>query len=155
MPPRHGKSRRAARWAPLRYLRRRPERQVMIASYSSEVADDHGRLIREAILNYSPQLGISLRPSSSAANRFDLAGTEGEAVMAGVGGGLTGKGTHLAVVDDPIKDAAEASSPTVRKRLWEHGRRELLAPPASPTASPTAHKRRAVAALPWHFADVG
>ncbi|WP_367132957.1 MULTISPECIES: terminase large subunit domain-containing protein [Streptomyces] len=126
MPPRHGKSRRAARWAPLWYLRRRPEHRVMIASYSSDLADDHGRWIRDAILTYSPQLGIALRPGSSAANRFDLIGTEGGAVMAGVGGGLTGKGAHLAVVDDPIKDAAEASSPTMRKRLWEWWQAVLL-----------------------------
>ncbi|MGV2916245.1 terminase large subunit domain-containing protein [Streptomyces alfalfae] len=126
MPPRHGKSRRAARWAPLWYLRRRPEHRVMIASYSSDLADDHGRWIRDAILNYQPQLGISLRSGSSAANRFDLTGTEGGAVMAGVGGGLTGKGAHLAVVDDPIKDAAEASSPTMRKRLWEWWQAVLL-----------------------------
>ncbi|GAA0346515.1 terminase large subunit domain-containing protein [Streptomyces blastmyceticus] len=119
MPPRHGKSRRAARWAPLWYLRRRPEHRVMIASYSSDLADDHGRWIRDAIITYGPQLGVGLRPGSSAANRFDLVGTEGGAVMAGVGGGLTGKGAHLAVVDGPIKDAAEAGSPTMRKRLWE------------------------------------
>lgn len=126
MPPRHGKSRRAARWAPLWYLRRRPEHRVMIASYSSDLADDHGRWIRDAILTYGPQIGISLRPGSSAANRFDLLGTEGGAVMAGVGGGLTGKGAHLAVVDDPIKDAAEASSPTMRRRLWEWWQAVLL-----------------------------
>ncbi|MEU5683620.1 terminase large subunit domain-containing protein [Streptomyces venezuelae] len=126
MPPRHGKSRRAARWAPLWYLRRRPEHRVMIASYSSDLADDHGRWIRDAILNYQAKLGISLRPGSSAANRFDLTGTEGGAVMAGVGGGLTGKGAHLAVIDDPIKDAAEASSPTMRKRLWEWWQAVLL-----------------------------
>ncbi len=126
MPPRHGKSRRAARWAPLWYLRRRTEHRVMIASYSSDLADDHGRWIRDAILNYQSRLGISLRPGSSAANRFALTGTEGGAVMAGVGGGLTGKGAHLAVVDDPIKGAAEASSPTMRKRLWEWWQTVLL-----------------------------
>lgn len=70
MPPRHGKSRRAARWAPLWYLRRRTEHRVMIASYSSDLADDHGRWIRDAILNYQSRLGISLRPGSSAANRW-------------------------------------------------------------------------------------
>ncbi|GAA3838652.1 phage terminase large subunit [Streptomyces coacervatus] len=126
MPPRHGKSRRAARWAPLWYLRRRPEHRVMIASYSSDLADDHGRWIRDAVLTHGPQIGISLRSGSSAANRFDLAGAEGGAVMAGVGGGLTGKGAHLAVVDDPIKDAAEAASPTMRKRLWEWWQAVLL-----------------------------
>ncbi|MFD4920923.1 hypothetical protein ACFWNE_06350 [Streptomyces goshikiensis] len=90
------------------------------------MANDHGHWIRNAILTYGPQIGIALQPGSSAANRFDLLGTEGGPVMAGVGGGLTGKGAHLAVVDDPVKDAAEASSPTVRKRLWEWWQALLL-----------------------------
>lgn len=125
MPPRHGKSRRAARWAPLWFLARHPERRVMIASYSADLADDHGRWIRDAINAYGPQLGIALHASSKAANRFDLADTEtggrleGGLVTAGVGGGLTGKGAHLAIVDDPIKDAADAESPTMRRRLWD------------------------------------
>ncbi|MFD8626714.1 terminase large subunit domain-containing protein [Streptomyces hygroscopicus] len=125
MPPRHGKSRRAARWAPLWFLARHPERRVMIASYSADLADDHGRWIRDAIHAYGEQLGIALHAGSKAANRFDLADPatgdrlEGGLVTAGVGGGLTGKGAHLAIVDDPIKDDAEAQSPTMRKRLWD------------------------------------
>ncbi|MFJ8677231.1 terminase large subunit domain-containing protein [Streptomyces sp. NPDC093589] len=124
MPPRHGKSRRAARWAPLWFLARHPERRVMIASYSADLADDHGRWIRDAINAYGPQIGIALHAGSKAANRFDLADRHGNRldgglVTAGVGGGLTGKGAHLAVVDDPIKDDADAQSPTMRRRLWD------------------------------------
>ncbi|MFH8483595.1 terminase large subunit domain-containing protein [Streptomyces sp. NPDC018055] len=125
MPPRHGKSRRAARWAPLWYLSRHPDHRVMVASYSADLADDHGRWIRDAINAYGPQLGLALHAGSKAANRFDLAHPEtgerldGGLVTAGVGGGLTGKGAHLALVDDPIKDDADAQSPTMRKRLWE------------------------------------
>jgi hypothetical protein len=123
MPPRHGKSRRAARWAPLWYLSRHPDHRVMIASYSADLADDHGRWIRDAIVSYGPQIGLFLHAGSKAANRFDLADAdgnrlEGGLVTAGVGGGLTGKGAHLAIVDDPIKDAADAESPTMRRRLW-------------------------------------
>jgi hypothetical protein len=124
MPPRHGKSRRAARWAPLWYLSRNPGHRVMIASYSADLADDHGRWIRDAIVSYGDQIGLHLHAGSKAANRFDLADAdgnrlEGGLVTAGVGGGLTGKGAHLAVVDDPIKDAADAESPTMRRRLWD------------------------------------
>jgi hypothetical protein len=125
MPPRHGKSRRAARWAPLWYLSRHPDHRVMIASYSADLADDHGRWIRDAIVSYGPQIGLALHSGSKAANRFDLADPEtgerleGGLVTAGVGGGLTGKGAHLAIVDDPIKDAADAESPTMRRRLWD------------------------------------
>ncbi|WP_329047141.1 terminase large subunit domain-containing protein [Streptomyces sp. NBC_01422] len=124
MPPRHGKSRRAARWAPLWYLSRHPDHRVMIASYSADLADDHGRWIRDAIKGYGDQVGLYLHAGSKAANRFDLADADGNRldgglVTAGVGGGLTGKGAHLAVVDDPIKDAADAESPTMRRRLWD------------------------------------
>lgn len=124
MPPRHGKSRRAARWAPLWFMARHPDRRVMIASYSADLADDHGRWIRDAIVSYGDQIGLHLHAGSKAANRFDLADKdgnrlEGGLVTAGVGGGLTGKGAHLAIVDDPIKDAADAESPTMRRRLWD------------------------------------
>lgn len=124
MPPRHGKSRRAARWAPLWYLSRHPDHRVMIASYSADLADDHGRWIRDAIVSYGANIGLYLHAGSKAANRFDLADAEGNRlegglVTAGVGGGLTGKGAHLAIVDDPIKDAADAESPTMRRRLWD------------------------------------
>ncbi|MEU4737405.1 terminase large subunit domain-containing protein [Streptomyces fradiae] len=125
MPPRHGKSRRAARWAPLWYLTQHPDHRIMIASYGADLAEEHSRWIRDAIATYGPRIGIALHAGSKAANRFDLADPrtgdrlEGGLVAAGVGGGLTGKGAHLAIVDDPIKDAADAESPTMRRRLWE------------------------------------
>ena len=124
MPPRHGKSQRAARWAPLWYLAQHPDHRVMIASYGADLAQEHSRWIRDAINTYGHEIGIALHAGSKAAHRFDLADPitgerlRGGLVAAGVGGGLTGKGAHLAIVDDPIKDAADAESPTLRKRLW-------------------------------------
>lgn len=124
MPPRHGKSQRAARWAPLWYLAQHPDHRVMIASYGADLAEEHSRWIRDAINTYGPYIGLALHAGSKAAARFDLADPvtgkrlRGGLVAAGVGGGLTGKGAHLAIVDDPIKDAADAESPTLRRRLW-------------------------------------
>jgi hypothetical protein len=119
MPPRHGKSRRASRWAPLWYLRKFPDRRVIIGSYTASLADEHGRWIRDAIETWSDQLGIRLRPGSKAANRFDLAGHEGGLAASGIGGSLTGKGATIALVDDPVKDMADADSPTMRRKTWE------------------------------------
>ncbi|TQE33044.1 terminase large subunit domain-containing protein [Streptomyces ipomoeae] len=119
MPPRHGKSQRAARWAPLWYLRRNPTHRLMIASYSAVLAEGHGRWLRDTIAEHGEQLGISLRYGSKAAGRFDLTGVPGGLVTAGVGGSLTGMGAHLAVVDDPLKDAKAAASPTVLGDLWD------------------------------------
>ncbi|MFC9736196.1 LAGLIDADG family homing endonuclease [Streptomyces hydrogenans] len=117
-------SQRAARWAPLWYLAQHPDHRIMIASYGAELAQEHSRWIRDAIKEYGHEIGIALHPGSKAAHRFDLSDPvtgerlRGGLVAAGVNGPLTGKGANLAIIDDPIKDAADAESPTLRKRLW-------------------------------------
>jgi hypothetical protein len=123
-PPRHGKSQRASRWGPLWYLRRHPEHRVMIASYGADLADDHGRWVRDQLKEYAGVLGIKLHPASHAANRFDLeqkrgSSVRGGMVTAGVGGGLTGKGFNLGIIDDPFKGHDDAASPAQRDRVWE------------------------------------
>jgi len=124
MPPRHGKSQRASRWGPLWYLRRHPEHRVMIASYGASLAEDHGRWIRDQLQEYPDTLGIRLHPASHAANRFDLeqkrgSSVRGGMVTAGVGGGLTGKGFHLGIIDDPFKGNDDSGSPAQRDRVYD------------------------------------
>ncbi|MFW3477469.1 terminase large subunit domain-containing protein [Streptomyces microflavus] len=119
MPPRHGKSARAARWGPLWYLAQNPEHRVMIASYAAKLAEGHGRWIRDSIREHGDTIGINLRYGSQAANRFDLENTEGGLVTAGVGGSLTGMGANVAIVDDPLKDAKDADSPVKLATLWD------------------------------------
>jgi predicted phage terminase large subunit-like protein len=43
----------------------------------------------------------------------------GGVVCTGIGGALTGRSVSVLVLDDPIKDAEAASSPTVRRKTWE------------------------------------
>jgi len=124
MPPRHGKSQRASRWGPLWFLRRHPLKRVMLASYGAELADDHGRWIRDQLRDHAETLGIRLDPGSHAANRFDLeapphSGVRGGMVTAGVGGSLTGKGFDLGIIDDPFKGSDDANSPAQRERVWD------------------------------------
>ncbi|MDX3232876.1 terminase large subunit domain-containing protein [Streptomyces sp. ME19-01-6] len=147
VPPRHGKSRRASRWGPVWYLRKHPDHRVMLASYAATLADDHGRWIRDTITGYSDALGIALNPASRAANRFDIEGHEGGMVTAGVGGGLTGKGANLAIVDDPVKGAEDAESPTQRERVWEWWQSVLLTR-LEPTGSLLVIQTR------WHPEDL-
>ncbi|MFE6412559.1 terminase large subunit domain-containing protein [Streptomyces sp. NPDC057837] len=123
MPPRHGKSQRASRWGPLWYLRRHPTHRVMLASYGADLADDHGRWVRDQLRGHSTTLGIRLDDGSRAANRFDLeqprgSSVRGGMVTAGVGGSLTGKGFNLGIIDDPFKGSDDANSPAQRERVW-------------------------------------
>ena len=124
MPPRHGKSQRASRWGPLWYLRRHPEKRVMLASYGAELADGHGRWVRDQLRTYGDTMGVRLDPNSRAANRFDLEASRGSSVRggmvtAGVGGGLTGLGFSLGIIDDPFKGSEDANSPAQRERVWD------------------------------------
>jgi len=41
------------------------------------------------------------------------------AVFVGRGGSITGRGADFLIIDDPIKDAEEAGSPTIRQKLYE------------------------------------
>lgn len=126
MLPRAGKSRRTSRWGPVWYLRRQPEHRFMLASYAAHLADDHGRWVRNTITEHAPTLGIDLKYGSQAANRFDIDGHEGGMVTAGVGGALTGRGAHVAAVDDPFKGSEDAGSPTQRDRVWDWWQSVLL-----------------------------
>jgi hypothetical protein len=135
MPPRHGKSRRAARWLPLWYLRRFPNRRIIVASHGGDLADEHGRWVRDTIEEHAGQngekdLGLRLDPSSSAANRWDLLTNDvtnkGGMRTVGVGGSITGRGAHLIIVDDPVKDAETADSPLYRERQWDWWTQTLL-----------------------------
>jgi predicted phage terminase large subunit-like protein len=63
--------------------------------------------------------GVRVHRKSGAANRWDLDGREGGMTAAGVGGPITGKGAHLLIVDDPIKNDEEARSATFREKQWQ------------------------------------
>jgi predicted phage terminase large subunit-like protein len=50
---------------------------------------------------------------------FEVVGRSGTYLSAGVGGGITGRGFDVGIIDDPVKNRAEANSPTFRERLWD------------------------------------
>jgi predicted phage terminase large subunit-like protein len=43
----------------------------------------------------------------------------GHYIAAGVGGGITGEGATIGIIDDPVKNAEEAYSTTYREKTWE------------------------------------
>lgn len=118
-PVRHGKTELCSRWTPAWYLAKHPERRVMLASYEADFAATHGRRVREILLEHGKRFGLNIDPASRAANRWELDGTGGGMGTAGAGGALTGKGGHLMIVDDPIKNVEEAHSPIMRDHLWD------------------------------------
>ena len=127
MPPRHGKSMLASEFFPSWYLGRNPEHYVIAATYAQELADDFGRKVKGQIEDpaYAAIFpGVKLADDSQSVKRFHVeGGTEigtaqrGAYYAVGVGGPLTGRGAHLLLIDDPVKNREEADSEVIRKRI--------------------------------------
>lgn len=128
MPPRHGKSELASKRFPAWCLGRNPTRQIIAASYNSDLANDFGRNVRNIVAE--PEFGqvfpgVSLAPDSQAANRMNT-NKGGSYVAAGVGTAVTGRGAHIALIDDPFKDREEADSERRRDLVWDWYRSTLF-----------------------------
>lgn len=119
MPPQHGKSELCSRYLPAWYLGKYPDRRVILTSYEADFAASWGRKARDLLESHGQLFGVQVSHSSSAANRWDLAKHDGGMSTAGVGGPITGKGAHLLIVDDPIKNDEQARSPQQRQKQWE------------------------------------
>lgn len=120
-PPRHGKSELTSRRFPAWLLGRDPYRHIMFGTYNQPFAEDFGRKVREIINSQAHQTvfkGCTLAKGSQAADRL---ATEdgGMAVFVGRGGSATGRGADFLIIDDPLKDRAEAESDLVRDALWD------------------------------------
>jgi len=120
MPPRHGKSELASRRFPAYFTGRNAGKQIIAASYNSDLANDFGREVRN-IVN-SPEFRVlyntTLSQDSQAANRWHT-DKGGMYVAAGVGTAITGRGADILLIDDPFKDREEADSEIRRQRVWD------------------------------------
>lgn len=116
MPPRHGKSELISKYFPAWYLGTNPDKRVILCSYEADFAAGWGQKVRDLIQEYNYIYGVSINDGSAARNRWDLAGNSGGMVTAGVGGPITGKGASILIIDDPVKNAEQANSPTYREK---------------------------------------
>jgi predicted phage terminase large subunit-like protein len=119
MPPRHGKSLFASCFFPAWYLATFPDRRVILASYEASFASSWGRKARDLMERVGKRLfDLQIRSDSKAADHWDLLDHAGGMQTCGIGGALTGKGADLLIIDDPVKNAEEANSITMREKTW-------------------------------------
>lgn len=130
MPPRHGKSMLASEFFPAWYIGRNPDHYVVTATYAQDLADDFGRKVKNQIEDAAFQAvfpGVGLADDSKSAKRFHIDGMgqggiehattqRGAYYAVGVGGPLTGRGAHLLLIDDPVKNREDAESEVMRKK---------------------------------------
>lgn len=118
VPPRHGKSLLSSVYFPAWYLGQHPRKQVIVTSYSQDIATDFGREIIDIAQdeNYTALFGTTVKSESRSAKKFEL---ENKAKFFGIGrgGSMTGRGADVLILDDCFKDRQEADSALIRKRF--------------------------------------
>lgn len=119
MPPRHGKSELASRRFPAWYLGKHPTHQMITATYSTDFALDFGREVKHIVgdHDYRNIFDMSLAADSQASGRWHT-DKGGVYYAVGVGGPITGRGAHVALIDDPVKNRQDAESEVIRNATW-------------------------------------
>ena len=135
MPPRHGKTELVSRRLPALAFGLNPDLQIIATSYGADFAAGINRNVQRIIdseeyKNLFPDTmlaGTKMRRINHSGARgylrttdiFEIVGHHGMYRSTGVGGGITGMGADILILDDPIKDAEQADSTTYREKTWE------------------------------------
>jgi len=145
-PPRHGKSHLVSRGLPVWFLSMFPTKRVLLGSYGADFAASWGRQARDIVEANADKLPISVRRDVRSSEWWET--TDGGAMMTvGVDGPATGKGGDLLIIDDYVKDRADADSPTMRRRTIDWWR-DTFSTRAEPGATII------VMATRWHEGDL-
>lgn len=128
VPPRHWKSSLSVKFCAW-YLGRNSTKSIILASYALGLSEKFSREIREIVTSnrrYLSLFDVRVKKDSNRADDWSLTGALRSSVRAvGVGGGITGHGANVLIVDDPIADYEQAQSETQRNNLWEWYRQVL------------------------------
>jgi len=148
MPPRHGKSQLASDIFPSWVLGHHPEWGIIGSSYAQSLPLDFSRAIRDRMGDADYK---SIFPDAHL--RAGVQGVEswktsknGGYIAAGVGTGINGKGMHIGILDDALKDSEAADSETIRNSTfaWYNQVFRLRLAPGGGVL---------IIATRWHYAD--
>lgn len=121
MPPRSGKSEISSRHTPAWILGKHPDWEIIAGSHTSSLSMSFSRYLRDLMRDPAYQSifeDTRLDPSSQSTENWNL--TKGGGYLAaGVGTGITGRGAHVLLLDDLVKDIEAADSQTIRDNTWE------------------------------------
>ena len=146
-PPQHGKSLTVTESFPSWYLGKYPTHRIIEASYNDDTARKFGRKNMEKVERYGGGV-FGLKPGSIwTTTDFELSNGWGRMISRGIMSGITGNPANLLIIDDPVKNRAEADSETYRNRLWEEWQNTLKSRLA-------AGAKVIIIMTPWHEDDL-
>jgi predicted phage terminase large subunit-like protein len=120
--PRHGKSEMISYLAPAWFLGKYPQKKVIMASHTADLAVNFGRRVRNLVGSESYRdifPTVELQADSKSASRWGT-NFNGEYFAIGVGGALAGRGADLFIIDDPHSEQeAKQLRSDVFEPAWE------------------------------------
>jgi len=122
-PPQHGKSSLVSQKFPEWVIGRHPDWSIILTSATKDLPDTFSRSTRNTILeNERYHLlfpDVRIAKDSAARDKWMLEGRDRPTVRAtGAEGQIVGNPAKILVIDDPLKNFAEAKSRTVRDGQW-------------------------------------
>lgn len=127
VPPRHGKSRTLTNFTAW-CLGKDNTNMIMTISYNEESASEFSRFTRDMImadsatgpLNYQDIFpSTKIKRGNSAAGKWALEGHFFNYLGSSFNGSVTGKGCRMMIIDDPVKNAAEALNQTILNQIYD------------------------------------
>lgn len=125
MPPQFGKSEIVSRHLPAWLLGHDTTKKIILASYSSHLADTFNRSCQKIMKHenyyevFPTRVQRKYLKRKKETQNFIETDFGGYLYSVGVGGSTTGRAADVIIIDDPIKDHSDASSPTMRRRRME------------------------------------
>lgn len=117
MPTRFGKSLTATCFS-VWLLLHDPSVRILRASYASDLAEALGQQVKQQYLRFFEDNGSAMPSVEGTRQRWRIGGGEQDNHAAiGIGGGITGFGFDIAIVDDTAKNMLEATSAAYSRTL--------------------------------------
>lgn len=132
---RSGKSHILSRYLPPHFLGEFPHYEVMSVTYKADLTQKFTSYARDVFRSDKykelyPNLGLS--KESNAKSYWEIINTKtnkttnGKLFGSGLMSGITGSGGHLVLVDDPISGRSDAESLTIRNKVWDAFKEDLM-----------------------------
>jgi hypothetical protein len=150
--PRSGKSQIVSKYLPPHFLGEFPDNNVLSTTYNQSQAYkfSFGALSVVKSDEYKeiyPNIKLEKTSVGEWSVRDFKKDIEGTVTAASLSGGLSGKGAHLAILDDYVANREKAESPTIRDKTWAAFTDDFM------TRLAPVHIV-IILATPWHISDV-
>ena len=120
MAPRHTKSEFGSHLFPAWMMGHFPDRYIIQASNTADLAVDFGRKVRDTISDSRFQEvfpNVAIHPDAAAAGKWKTT-AKGEYFALGTGGTMTGRGGDLIIIDDPHSEQ-EAKQAETKPEIYD------------------------------------